>query len=222
MTRPIITKPPFQAKPKDPKETFHRTGQTLNFTVLDFWRWAGSNLISNAYRGNLAEFLVWRAINAKGDVRATWDEFDIETSEGIKIEVKSSAYLQDWGQKYLSKPCFTIASSRAWDKEHGQRATEAHRHSNVYVFCLLRHQKPPEDLDPMNIDQWTFYVVPTIVLDMHYPKQKTLALGKLGFLVGEEKAKQVSFDGLNSAVQWAAKFTDGKETVSRLDKSSIS
>lgn len=210
--REIISKPVFQAKPKDPQETFHKTGQPLDFKILDFWRWAGSNLISNAYRGNLAEFLVWRALNAEGDVRPTWDEIDLRM-DGINIEVKSSAWIQDWGQKYLSKPSFTIAPSRAWDKEHGQRAKEAHRHSNVYVFCLLDH-KDYKTIDPMNIDQWTFYVVPTVILNLHYLEQKTISLGKLNLLVAESKAKQVKFDDLKSAVQLAVKLTANKELAS--------
>ena len=211
MAQSTTYKPVLQSVPKNPEEIFHLTGQSLGFTMLDFWRWVGSNLISNAFRGNLAEFLVWRALNAKGDVRPTWDEVDLETHEGIKIEVKSSAYIQDWGQERPSKPSFTIAPSRKWYKEHGQRATEAHRHSNVYVFCLLNH-KEYKTLDPMNVDQWTFYVVPTDVLNKHYLKQKTIALGKLKFLVEKNEAKLATFGTLKIEVKWAATFT-GNETV---------
>ena len=37
-------------------------GETpLGFAVLDFWQWSNSNLVGNALRGHIAEFLVARA-----------------------------------------------------------------------------------------------------------------------------------------------------------------
>ena len=37
-------------------------GEALNSTLLDFWRWSVSDLVSNATRGIFAEFLVAKAL----------------------------------------------------------------------------------------------------------------------------------------------------------------
>lgn len=63
-------------------------------SLLDFWRWAHSDLMGNAERGILAEYLVACALNIPRNVRGLWDRYDLITPEGITIEVKSSGYLQ--------------------------------------------------------------------------------------------------------------------------------
>src|SRR5689334_1809608 len=75
-------------------------------TVRDFWAWALGDLRLNANRGMLAQFLVARAV---GDVRPRddgWGNFDVLTPEGIKVEVKSSGYLQSWRQTRPSRIVF--------------------------------------------------------------------------------------------------------------------
>ena len=63
-------------------EVFHNDGEPLHFTVLDFWRWSGSDLLNNAQRGVVAEFLVARALGASGTVRVEWDAKDVVTPGG--------------------------------------------------------------------------------------------------------------------------------------------
>jgi hypothetical protein len=66
-------------------------------TLLDFWQWAYSDLLSNTNRGRLAEFIVARALSlGLTDVRIEWDAVDLVTPTGVKVEVKSAAYLQSW------------------------------------------------------------------------------------------------------------------------------
>jgi hypothetical protein len=66
-------------------------------TLLDFWRWNGSDLASNTTRGRLAEFIVASAMNIDLSVpREEWSAWDLTSPEGIRIEVKSVAYLQSW------------------------------------------------------------------------------------------------------------------------------
>jgi len=78
--------------------------KTLDFSLLDFWCWSVSDILSNATRGIFAEFVVATAAKINlNEVRDEWGAFDLITTEGIKIEVKSSAYLQTWFQKALSK-----------------------------------------------------------------------------------------------------------------------
>ena len=200
---PVTIKPPIDAQPRDPASKFHASGAPLGPTLLAFWRWANSNLVSTAFRGNLAEFLVWCAVDGVGNVRATWDEVDVITKDGLLVEVKSAAYLQDWGQARPSRIGWGIAPSRAWDRARGQRADEPKRHSQVYVLCLL-HNQDRDTLDPMDVDQWTFFVVATGVINRDFPNQKTLALSRIDQLVRAGDVRKVSFQALPDAVRWAA------------------
>jgi hypothetical protein len=49
------------------------------------------------------------------------------------------------------------------------------RQSDVYVFCLLNH-RDKLTLNPLDLDQWEFYIVPTPLLDKLVPAQKKIAL----------------------------------------------
>jgi len=74
---------------------------------MDFWKLSVSDLLSNTTRGTLAEFIVAMAMDIDlSNFREEWDAYDLETKNGIKIEVKTSAYLQSWFQKNYSKIIF--------------------------------------------------------------------------------------------------------------------
>lgn len=160
-------------------EAFHQSAASLDFNVLDFWRWSSSDLLSNALRGVLAEFIIAKAICINtACVRTEWDACDLRTQDGRRIEVKSAAYLQSWDQKKLSTIQFDIAPKYGWDAQTNQTSTDLCRHADVYVFCLLAHQDKAT-VDPLNLDQWTFYVLPASILNERCGKQKKISLGAL-------------------------------------------
>lgn len=162
---------------KNGKEKFIFKHNHLPFKLLDFWRWFGSNLISNAMRGILAEYIVAESLKLKIDVRSEWDAYDLDYN-GLKIEVKSSAYLQSWPQNEFSKIVFGIQPALAWDYNTNTFNDEIKRNSDVYIFCVLKH-KNPDTIDPMNLDQWEFYILSTKILDEKIPRQKTITLSSL-------------------------------------------
>lgn len=43
-------------------ERFHRGNEDLSIDLLSFWQWSTSDLVSNATRGVLAEYIVARAL----------------------------------------------------------------------------------------------------------------------------------------------------------------
>ena len=96
-------------------ETFQFRHTTLPVSVLDFWQWVASDLLDNALRGKLAEFLVGQALNCLEGKRKEWDAFDLVTAAGVKIEVKSAAYVQSWRQSAPSKISFRIKPTQAWE-----------------------------------------------------------------------------------------------------------
>jgi len=159
-------------------EPFHSGTGSLDFSLADFWRWSTSDLTNNAMRGILAEFLVMRALGIKSDVRTEWDAYDLVTAAGVRIEVKSSAYVQTWKQTKLSNPCFSIGVRRAWFAETNTYSETACRSADVYVFALLHHKDKPT-VNPMDVGQWTFYVLPTVTLNERFALSKTIGLNSL-------------------------------------------
>ncbi len=63
-------------------------------SVLDFWRWAFSDLRFNDVRGVFAEWLVGKLLNIELTTRDSRSGWDLETLEGVKVEVKTGGYLQ--------------------------------------------------------------------------------------------------------------------------------
>jgi hypothetical protein len=147
-------------------------------TLLDFWQWAYSNVVDNAERGIFAEWIVTKALNGVGEVRNEWDKYDILTPEGIKVEVKSSGYLQSWGQKDLSKIVFGIRQTKGWNNDTATYDIEFKRQSDVYVFCVHKHTDQAT-INPLDISQWDFYVLDTKTINEKMEKQKCISLSKL-------------------------------------------
>lgn len=107
----------------------------LPTTVLSFWSWALSDVMSNTARGLLAEFFVAYDLGVTDDIRIEWAPFDLTSRSGIRVEVKSSAYLQRWKQKRASTPNFSVAPTRRWDREVGEPKRQMYMFS---VYMLIR------------------------------------------------------------------------------------
>src|SRR5690349_11241501 len=84
-------------------EPFTQAATPLGFNLLSFWQWATSDLVVNVVRGLVAEYLVAQALGVADDVRDPWKPYDVKTSRGLTLEVKSCSYLQSWWQKGLSE-----------------------------------------------------------------------------------------------------------------------
>jgi hypothetical protein len=181
----------IEATLKTGEEKFIEGNTEANLSLLDFWKWSVSDLLSNATRGRFAEFIVGAAIGCDlKKVRDEWAEYDLISPEGIRIEVKSSAFIQSWDQKNFSKISFSIRNSNSWDPETGKYNTNKSRPSDAYVFCLLHH-KDQATVNPLDLDQWSFYVVPTSLLNEKLPAASTISLNKLEKLVPAIKYSQI-------------------------------
>ena len=88
-------------------------GPLASATVGDDWQWAYSDIVGNTDRGALAEFIVARAVKSTGQTTNSWAPYDLKTPPGVKVEVKSAAYLQARYQKDLSKVQFSIRRATA-------------------------------------------------------------------------------------------------------------
>jgi hypothetical protein len=160
-------------------EAFRSGSAPLPFNLHSFWQWSASDLASNALRGIVAEFLVAQALGVANGRRVEWEAYDLCSASGATIEVKSAAYLQTWFQRTLSAINFSVAPARRWDPETNTSAEEVRRQADIYVFALLDHTDKLT-LDPMNVAQWTRYVLRTSVLNQHLPlSQKRIGLSSL-------------------------------------------
>lgn len=164
-------------------------------TLLEFWRWAFRDLAANNLRGVFAEWLVARACGVADSNRVEWDAFDLVV-ENVKVEVKSSAYVQTWAQKRLSSP-FSIRATKAWDAMTGYDEVNR-RQADVYVFCLL-HERDRARLDPLDLTQWRFYVLATSVLEANVSSQKSIGLNSLLRL----NPVEAQFEALRTAIRVA-------------------
>ena len=118
------------------------------------------------------------ALGQNRDLSAAWGAYDFKTQHGTKIEVKSAAYIQSWYQKGFSKISFTVRPTQAWHPETNTFDKEAKRQADIYVFCLLKH-RDQNTIDPLNLNQWEFYILATNKIEKDFPRAKTLTLRKL-------------------------------------------
>ncbi len=170
--------PAIEVARKTGSEHFHSSGRSLGLDVLSFWSWTASDLAANNLRGHLAEFLVAVDLGLHEGTRCEWDAYDLRTSSGVRIEVKSASYIQTWEQEKLSNIQFDIKQAKDWDHEKQQRTSTYQRNSDVYVFCLQKN-KDTETFDPTDLSQWTFFVLGTHILNDKCGNQKKISLNPL-------------------------------------------
>ena len=122
---------PIDTSPRHGNETFHDGARALPFDLLAFWRWSCSDLVSNATRGVLAEYLVAQALGVSGGVRQEWAAYDITVADGTRVEVKSAAYIQSWHQDRLSRISFRVPKTRAWDRQSNRQSEDVRRQTRA-------------------------------------------------------------------------------------------
>lgn len=143
-----------------------------NLTLLDFWRWAFSDLCDDDIKGVFAEWLVHRLIGTQSSRRISWANSDVITS-GVRIEVKATSYWQSWkvldemGQPY-SNPLYDVPPDDSAIRFGGLAARDAVRvadqsklrqlKSQIYVFAF-QHERDISRWNAMDLSQWEFYVI---------------------------------------------------------------
>ena len=164
-------------------------GMPIGYLLRDYWAWNSSDLLNNTLRGSFCEFIVASALDLdlSDSTNKDWGAYDVtfpfhwqscgNESDIVRIEVKSCSYLQSWEQSKLSNIIFSIRPTRAWDPISGYSG-EVKRQSDVYVFCVYT-VKDRAKADPLILDGWDFYVLPTRRLDDICGPQKSISLPSL-------------------------------------------
>ncbi|MEO9892306.1 hypothetical protein [Aurantibacter sp.] len=169
--------PEIVTKKKSGTELFQFNNENLNISLTQFWSWNQSNLIENRTRGLLAEFIVKNALEIKSEYRVEYANFDLITTEGLKLQIISAAYIQSWTQQKLSEIKFGIAPTIG-SKENSNFDGIKRRWADYYVFCVLNN-KDQNTINPLDLSQWTFYVLKTEILNLFKQDQKTIGLNSL-------------------------------------------
>lgn len=168
--------PSIETVKKNGTEFFSFNSKKTDFNILNFWQWSASDLLTNRQRGILAEFIVASSLDLLKNPREEWDEYDLITPNGLKIEIKSASYIQSWEQKGFSKINFSVQPTVKW--ENKKRTIEKVRQSDIYIFCLLK-TKDSNLINPMDLSQWEFYIIETSILNEKLNEQKSITLGSL-------------------------------------------
>lgn len=202
-----MTDPPLR-----PPRLVHLSGDeefSFGASVVDFWTWALGDLRMNTIRGFLAEFFVAQAVGSEAPHRVEWAPFDVESAEGIRLEVKATGHLQSWTQSKRSTPEYTFSTAYAtsmWDEALGQNvAVDPMNRVDAWVFALQTCQDHTA-YQPLDLEQWKFRVVPHRQLIASGQKSARLSFfDRLG-------VEPVGFDRLADAVR-AAHAENGRLAV---------
>jgi hypothetical protein len=95
----------------------------------------------------------------------------------------------------LSNISFSISKTKAWDAVTNHYEDQEKRQADSCVFALLEHQDK-SSVDPLNLDQWQFFVLPTKILNEKMGDQKSISLRRLKDLVN----LTVSFPNLKQSI----------------------
>lgn len=161
-----------------PIDNFTVNGHEIGITVLDFWKYAYSDLNSDP-RDDIAEFLVSRALGlSEATNRQEWTLYDIDY-KGVRIEVKSTGYYQTWRNNG------SVSENRRFSirKSTNRKTGVCERHNDIYVFCLL-NGNTREEANPLILENWEFYVIPTTKINEECGDNQTIGLSKVRKLCG--------------------------------------
>ena len=176
------------------KESFMLDGQPVGFSVIDFWRFQFSNIWD--MQDQIAEFIVAQALGQTEPYNKNgWTLWDINY-RGRRIEVKETAYYHSWRKdgKVSAQRFFNI--SKAYSR-YKDSTSEFKRQNDIYVFCLNTGETK-ETSNPLDLDNWRFWVVPTETIDLVCGNNKTISLSRLQNLSGLKKG--INYEEIKAAV----------------------
>jgi hypothetical protein len=143
--------------------------------IMDFWRWAFSDLLEDTLKGHYAEWLVSQLLGlpTPHGGRPGYGNSDLRSATGLRIEVKSSAYWQSWKlrnedgtpksateiERWRPTPDRPITFSRLRARDTVDRTdTRVGCKSDLYAFCF-QSETDPARWDALDLRQWEFYLL---------------------------------------------------------------
>jgi hypothetical protein len=182
---PLRWQPPVNASVRrqmtnmrvQPTDSLNGSPALAKASVLDFWRWAFSDLSDDDIKGFFAKWLVHKLLGVPSERRVSWANSDLITARGIRIEVKSTAYWQSW--KYLGEDGLPLPQPKHLPAENdskirfsGLKARDSTApdstntkefKSHLYIFAF-QHEKSLDKWNALDLTQWEFFLVPVQAL----------------------------------------------------------
>jgi hypothetical protein len=158
----------------EPSDMLHGLEAAITETsMVDFWRWAFSDLCDDDIKGIFAEWLVAKLLKIPSVRRFSWANSDMIAPNKVRIEVKASSYWQSWklldeiGAAWVPplypvtpKTQIRFAGLTARNAAGpAKKSAMAELKSHVYVFAF-QNETDPEKWNAMDVSQWEFYVLP--------------------------------------------------------------
>ena len=191
---------------KSGKEFFSLSGKSIGCKVRDYWRFMYSNLYD--IQGDVAEFLVAKALKKElPENRNGWTPYDM-TYRGKRFEVKSTAYFQLWKESEEISEVRNFSIQKTHIKNQNTK-TRKERQNDIYVFCI-NNGRNYKDANPLNLDNWTFYVVPTSTINIKCSNNMKISLGRVKELANEGDG--IKYDKLKEAIDKAIDEMNGRFT----------
>lgn len=134
-------------------------------------------LVTNIFRGIIAEAIVSLALPDWRWVSADYSPYDFEHPDGTKLEVKQSSLRQSWVTAKPSVPSWDIAARTGSYGDDGW-LPKVGRNADIYVLAL--HGTTDDTTDHRDPDQWCFFVIPTAQL----PSTKRLGVNAATRIAG--------------------------------------
>lgn len=147
-----------------------------NSNVVDFWRWAYSDLSQNVTKGMVGQYIIAWSLGIDNLPDDRWASFDLLSPQGKKIEVKTTSYLQAWKQKKIN-PQFLIRKTHSYSSEMGY-SRDADFQADIYVLCYF-FEKDELIADVTNLNQWKFWIFPRGTIEQMLKNKKTIPVSKL-------------------------------------------
>lgn len=158
------------------KEKFILNGEQTDMDIADFWRWHFCDRFD--LQDKMAEYIVAKALGKKSaDNIGSWTLFDI-MYRNKRIEVKETSYYHSWQSDEEPKSKarnFRIAKAYS---EYKDAASSYERQNDIYVFCL-NTGSTREDSDPLQLEYWEFYIIPTKTINEVCGEAKTISLSRV-------------------------------------------
>lgn len=172
-------------------------------TVEDFWRFQFSNIWD--MQEEIAEFIVAKALGQEKPYNKNgWTLWDINY-EGRHIEVKETGFFHSWRTDGKVSQARRFGINRAYTV-YKDPESELKRQSDVYVFCLNTGETK-EESNPLDLENWRFWVVPTSTIDRLCRDNRTISLGRLRNITGQPEG--IGYGELKVAVDEAVREMDG-------------
>ena len=192
-------------------ERLVHNGKYLSNTMLDFWKWAYSDILHNMQRGTFAEFIVKCALENIGihtnEEQASIKPYDLNgpiilsSGKPARIEVKSAAFVQTWDIKHPDRANYSIAPAKMPDETGDYPYLSGRQRNNdIYVFTLYTATNRRENI--LDLSWWEFYILPTYFIesDKKLVLQKTISLKTV-----KKLCPVLSFEQLGDAIQECCK-----------------